>query len=292
MSPTPLPSPFTQPKVRSLIAVFLIFTVLLGIGLAGLQTVSGFNLDDPLWVMLLYMVLFVGLSLWLRQSLRHHGVKMSWIVGTLPDRPRWFVVMGLVLAALVFSLSSFVVSTSALALIAPAFVENLLQEVAAQANPKTISSVMYQVVTAIATVIVAPISEEFIFRGFILQRWAVKWNLPLALILSSLLFGLMHLNPIGLTMFGLVMGLLYIKTRSLLIPMVAHAFNNLLANLMTLLPQETNPATLEAIRSSLPIALILLMCSAPILVWFIRKTWPRRDALIPAVINAQLHATD
>jgi membrane protease YdiL (CAAX protease family) len=289
MTPTPPTPPFTQPKVRSLIAVFLIATVLIGVGLAALQTVTAMNVEDPLWVMGLYIVLFVGISLWLRQSLRHHGVQIPAVIGELPTHPRWLGVGGLVIASLVFSLSAFVLSTSLLASIAPDFVENLLQQVAAEANPRTINPGLYQVVMAIATIIIAPITEEFIFRGFILQRWAVKWNLPLALIVSSIFFGIMHLNPVGLTVFGLLMGLLYIKTRSLVIPIAAHAFNNLLANLAMFLPQETNPSTLKALQSSLPLSIILIVFSAPWLVWFIRRSWPRRDAPIPYEINIEKH---
>lgn len=292
MTPTPPLPPFSQPKVRSLVAIFLVFTILLAIALAGLQAVTGLDLEDPLWVMLLYIVLFVGLSLWLRQSLQRYGVHLPWLIGTLPDRPRWLALAGLVLATLVFSLSSFVVSATLIAGVAPEFVENLLREIAAEANPRTVNPLLYQVVSAIATIIVAPITEEFLFRGFILQRWAVKWNLPLAVMLSSVLFGFMHLNPVGLTMFGLVMATLYIKTRSLLIPIAAHALNNLLATLMTYLPQETTPTTLDTLRNFLPVGMLLLAVSAPILVIFISKSWPRRDAAIPYVINAEKAVTD
>ena len=51
----------------------------------------------------------------------------------------------------------------------------------------------------------------------------------LAILISSLLFGLMHLNPIPFVagiMAGLFLGWVYCKTRSLLACMTIHATNN------------------------------------------------------------------
>lgn len=285
-------APFTRPKVRTLVVYFVFLILLLVFVLVGLQFSIQTNLADPLWVMGLYIVAFIGLSLWLRGTLQQQGIQMVWLVGQRPEHPQWPMLGGLVVAALVFSLSSFIVSAGALSWVAPEFVEALLQEVAADANPQTANIVLYRVITAIATIIVAPLTEEFIFRGFILQRWGVKWNVPLGLLLSSLLFGLMHPNPIGLTMFGLLMGTLYLKTRSLVIPIAAHAVNNVLATGLMLLPQDPNPTDLTALRSSMPIGILLMTVSAPWLVWFIAKHFPRRDAQIPYVINAQAHMTD
>ena len=41
-------------------------------------------------------------------------------------------------------------------------------------------------------VIVAPVTEEFIFRGVFLHRWAARWGVLWSIILSSLLFGAIH----------------------------------------------------------------------------------------------------
>jgi membrane protease YdiL (CAAX protease family) len=267
-------------------------SVLLGFGLGLLTGVLRTNLDEPIWVMVIYIALFGLLCLWLLRRYQQEGIDWRFVWGQRPERPRWFVLGGLILAALVFSLSSFVVVAGVLSYRSPLFVEGVLQQVNAEANPHTQHVLLYQMLTAIATIIVAPITEEFIFRGFILQRWAVKWNLPLALILSSMVFGLLHLNPIGLSVFGLLMGVLYIKTRSLLVPITGHMLNNIIATGMTYLPQDPNPTDVSTLRESLPAAIILLVFSAPWLVWFMAKNFPRRDAPIPYVINAQKSVTD
>ena len=88
-----------------------------------------------------------------------------------------------------------------------------------------------QAVMVITAVIMAPIFEEIIFRGIIqkgmMNNGVEPWK---AILLSSILFGLIHGNPwqfVGATLLGCVLGLVYYKTKSLLLPMLLHGFNNL-----------------------------------------------------------------
>jgi hypothetical protein len=278
---------FTRPKVRQLILWGFLLSVVLGFGLGIVQAIWGGNLEDPIWVFVVYISTSTALSVWVWQQFRREGIQLRLVMGRWPERPRWLAIAGLILAALGFSVSSFLIAAAVLSYQFPLFVEQILRQIDAEATPRTANLLFYQVVSAITTIVVAPITEEWIFRGFILQRWGVKWNLPLALIVSSVWFGLLHLNPIGLTIFGLIMGLLYIKTRSLLIPIAGHALNNLVATGMMFLPKDANATSIATLRESLPIAIFLMVISAPWLVWYIAKNFPRRDAPIPYIINAQ-----
>lgn len=77
--------------------------------------------------------------------------------------------------------------------------------------------------------LLAPIGEEALFRG-ILYRCLKQLGGPrLALVSSSLFFGMVHLNIVALvplSCLGVVLALLYDKTRNLLAPIVAHAVFN------------------------------------------------------------------
>lgn len=92
------------------------------------------------------------------------------------------------------------------------------------------------VVMVITAVICAPIFEEIIFRGIIqkgLMNKGVKpWK---AIIFASIIFGLVHGNPwqlVGAVLLGCVLGLVYYKTKSLLLPMLLHGFNNLCSTIL------------------------------------------------------------
>ena len=92
----------------------------------------------------------------------------------------------------------------------------------------------------ISVVLVAPIIEEFLFRGFLysqLRRSFLKdWG---AIAVSSLVWTSIHFQyEIGilffLFLFGLFLGYFRIKYNSLLIPIVLHAINNLLGFLLVI----------------------------------------------------------
>lgn len=85
----------------------------------------------------------------------------------------------------------------------------------------------------ITIVIVGPIAEEVCFRrGILSSLYANASTKRYALLISSIIFGLIHFNPaqvIGASILGLFFGWLYLHTRSLLYPILCHIFNNALS---------------------------------------------------------------
>ncbi|WBV52556.1 CPBP family intramembrane glutamic endopeptidase [Chryseobacterium gambrini] len=92
------------------------------------------------------------------------------------------------------------------------------------------------VVMIITAVICAPIFEEIIFRGIIQKGLMNKGVEPkMAIVFASVIFGAIHGNPwqfVGAVLLGCVLGLVYYKTKSLLLPMLLHGFNNLCSTLL------------------------------------------------------------
>lgn len=88
----------------------------------------------------------------------------------------------------------------------------------------------------VLAVIMAPLFEEIIFRGIILKGLINKGMRPLtAILLSSLAFGIVHGNPwqfAGAVLLGSVLGFVYYKTKTLLLPILLHAFNNFCSALL------------------------------------------------------------
>lgn len=84
--------------------------------------------------------------------------------------------------------------------------------------------------TFLLLVIAAPILEELLFRGIILDGLLCRYSPLFSIILSSLLFGLSHLNPwsfINGFIIGSFSGWVYFKTRSVLPSVIIHASANL-----------------------------------------------------------------
>ena len=85
------------------------------------------------------------------------------------------------------------------------------------------------------TCIYSPLLEELLFRGIILNSFIKKYSLIIALIFSSLIFSVAHLNFVqGINAFflGLILGYIYLKTKSLYLCIALHFFNNILASIM------------------------------------------------------------
>ena len=102
-----------------------------------------------------------------------------------------------------------------------------------QAYREGISSLMRAPASGIIRVcVIAPAVEEILMRGFVLGGlWRAR-GAAAALVISSLLFALMHLNIVqSLSAFicGVGLGALYLKTGSVLCCMLAHGVYNLLS---------------------------------------------------------------
>lgn len=85
------------------------------------------------------------------------------------------------------------------------------------------------IATFILVVIIAPVIEEMIFRGIVLDGLLHNSRPLTAILLSALLFGIIHMNPwqfVSAFISGLFIGWIYYKTRDIYICIFAHFCNN------------------------------------------------------------------
>lgn len=78
-------------------------------------------------------------------------------------------------------------------------------------------------------VVAAPLFEELIFRGIILDGFLQQYSVRKSILWSAFFFGLFHLNPwqfITAMALGVFIGWIYHRTRSLLPCIAIHAFAN------------------------------------------------------------------
>lgn len=94
--------------------------------------------------------------------------------------------------------------------------------------------------------LLAPVLEEMLFRGAIEGRLLRVWQNPwAAIVVSSLIFGIVHMNPAQIPfafLLGMMFGWLYYRTGSLLPGIVGHVLNNSVAAVNMILYAD---ATLE-----------------------------------------------
>ena len=286
-------NPFQQLKARLLLVGFLGIGLFLGICLAVLEWVGFLPVRqaDPLLIPLINILTFASLCLLVIWQGRRLKVEFRYVIGNQPKHFSWLSSVLLTVSLLMFSLGMFQVSYYAWSFVRPELVEMTLQESPAIFIPEeTANPVLYEGLMFLSIVVVAPIAEEFLFRGILIHRWATKWGGPTAVIASSILFGILHPNPLGLSMFGLVMALLYLRTQSLWAPIFCHALNNFLTiglEIWATQANRSNPIdTLAEFRENWWMGLVFIFVSAPWLIRFVLHTWRQTRKPLPYFVNA------
>ncbi len=132
---------------------------------------------------------------------------------------------------------------------------------------------------AFTFIVLAPLTEEPIFRGFVLQAWLRRGSV-VGLIVAGFLFALMHVQiapVLPITVLGIVLGLLAYRSQSILSSMLAHASFNSVASLFVCLPSLQGTEDIVFI-----IAGAVALPIAALLVWaYVRRNPPSSDGNPP-----------
>ena len=80
--------------------------------------------------------------------------------------------------------------------------------------------------------VLAPVMEEVLFRGILLESVREKYSSGRAIVVSALMFGVIHIIPqqvVNAFVIGLILGYIYVRTDSLWPVIIIHALNNAMA---------------------------------------------------------------
>ncbi len=86
-------------------------------------------------------------------------------------------------------------------------------------------------------ILIAPISEEILFRGFLLNKFHSKYGHKNSILITSVIFALFHMHLgaiVPVFILGMSIGWIKIKTRSLLPCIYIHIIQNSLAIILTI----------------------------------------------------------
>lgn len=126
----------------------------------------------------------------------------------------------------------FVLLASAVFIVAMGLWTNYFSEIAGL--PDNMKDVFEQMMNnplgIISIVVMAPLVEELLFRGAIQGHLMRKWKMPyLGIVVSSLIFGVVHGNPAQIPfafVVGMALGWMYYLTGSLVPGILMHFINN------------------------------------------------------------------
>jgi membrane protease YdiL (CAAX protease family) len=157
--------------------------IILGIILAIVSGVIGFSTDDPLVYIFITLVQFGLLVMWLS---RKYLMNFKSMISFRNISPMFFIPMFITILGLGILVSE---------------IENFLQRVVPINDFwlkifGTIAGDGFDPWKAVlATVVVAPILEEIVFRGMLLRGFLKHYSVRKSIIISAIFFGIAHMNP-------------------------------------------------------------------------------------------------
>ena len=170
--------------------------------------------------MLIYYLLAFGISFWIVYSIRKRKTGVSTFNFKIEN---YRIIPFIVVVEIALLLG---VITPIVGLIpTPEFFTKIFLEMAKQNG----------IFSFLLMVIAAPILEELLFRGVILDGLLKKYSPVKSILISSIIFGLAHLNPwqfVTAFVIGIFAGWIYYKSRSLSLTILIHASINLFGYLM------------------------------------------------------------
>ena len=147
----------------------------------------------------------------------------------------------------------------------------------------SLKAYLHTIFVVLLLVLIAPVFEEIVFRGIFMTRWVVKWGYKRGIILSSILFGVLHPGVMGPSVMGIILCLLYIRTKSLWVSVLFHMINNSIVVLLVLITNDQGSINSEEFDSSaniLPI-LILFIVTTSIIAFILYNLRPLKSDIIP-----------
>jgi membrane protease YdiL (CAAX protease family) len=214
----------------AMLLIGLSISILAGIAASGMLKEAFPNLKPPDEKFLNFAVgtvfMHVAAIVLIHTFIKHHSVSWAEFIYGPSNNWRKVLFFGLATGALIVPAAQLLKLVS----------EILLASLHGDTTPQPAIQVLQvavplpqRVCFGFSSIVLVPLAEESFFRGVAYRAIRERGYPKTALIVSSVLFGLIHFNLavfIPLTLFAVALALLYEKTGALLAPVAAHSIFN------------------------------------------------------------------
>ena len=247
--------------------------------------------SSPLREPLILLLLYVFFSLFTFSMLSRAGLSYNRLLGKFPPWRTLGLYSLWAVPQVIFTLSAFFLLYFPISFFMPEFFKERFIEDTSMVLLSSDRHVLANLLNFLTSVFLAPVIEEFFFRGILLTRWTVKWGVARSIFASSFVFAFLHLDPIGAFCFGCVMAVFYIRTKSLFIPMSIHIANNSIPSIIGWFEIlfEDSPSqqgTLEEFQELWWIGLVGFVILIPCAIYFWRHYIRDTDWRVPYLIES------
>lgn len=225
----------------------------------------------------LYAAVFIGAGLFFYLFSRHEPHRKIEASFSLPRETPLYILASLAITSAAAYLNTFLLEIFEY----EAFTEELLLGSEITAN--------YQLVLMFFTLAIVPaFAEEFLFRGVILNN-LLPFGRTTAVVASALLFGLMHQNMgqfLYTTVAGLVIGFIYVHTKSIWCCILTHLCNNFMSVLYTAIEERLSEEAATPLLLSIELCLFTFGVASAIFLILLEKN-KRKQILLTGVFERE-----
>lgn len=146
----------------------------------------------------------------------------------------------------------------------------------------------------LAAVIFAGVFEEMLFRGFVQNAFEQRHKPLVAIFITAILFGFVHLLPwwiVQLIFIAMFLGILAWKSDSIVPSAIVHAQNNFIAVLLSNFTSERGNALLDWNGHLHPLLLLAALLTVGLGLRFFFR-FCEEDIQIPTLLNTPISATE
>lgn len=268
-------------KIRKLVLVYVSVVVFLCI-ISELPVIKSSKLFDETLALLLTNF---GVLIWFVLKLKRSDVDVKKEIINVKSTLKKKDIALSILINITFTFGILGAAAYAVLYIWPSGMKGFLNEL----NQPGTNSLYSTIVYAIGASFIGPIAEEFIFRGVILNRLKMKMGIKKAIILSSILFGMIHLELgiISAAVFGICMSLIYLKTKNIFVTSTIHMINNFIVSAVQVISfLMTKGAAQKSITINdfnlywLVFGILSLIIAVSMFFYFVKTNWKKEAAII------------
>ena len=263
---------FDSIKIRYLLILMIAFFVVM----LPFMYLSRGLIAGAEWDVIFGFLFYTVIAFWIVQNLEKAKIYLPKFIGSFPYSYNWLALFTIIFSVIILTLGLGELGRYIVSTMNPNVLNNIPSTSVFYTPQASPLAPFLNFMDFFIAVIIAPIVEEFLFRGVILHRFTVKWSLRTAVIASSIIFGLLHSDIIGAFIFALVMCILYIKTATLLVPILAHMTNNMLAYGTKIMSTFTPQYSGATATHDLGFAVLLILVSGMFILYFLYTNWPQK----------------
>ncbi|NEQ85701.1 MAG: CPBP family intramembrane metalloprotease [Moorea sp. SIO2I5] len=211
-------------------------------------------------------------------------------LGILKQKNNLKLIIFIVIIEYAFAWGFYSLNLYYISFIFPDYVENHI-------NESYFTNVIGIIFWSFSAIVCAPLLEELICRGIILQKWAMKWGIKAGIVTSSLLFALYHLrfDIVPLFIAGTLFCVVYFKTGNLIVPIICHSLYNSIVTISMIahyysisngefISINDYQASMEPLLGQ---KAIVAAISFAVIMVFLYRNFPKQDDILPYYRNAK-----